>query len=128
HFRIWATERLKNYLTDGFVINRERIQKNKSQFINTLEDLKILSKDNLNLETEDVLSLIQNFSNTWFSLDRFDNQQFPTRGTKKEIEISGRELRNDLKKLKQELINKGEATELFGQEKREGVLDRKSVV
>src|SRR5699024_5232326 len=87
------------------------------------EDLKILSKDNLNLETEDVLSLIQNFSNTWFSLDRFDNQEFPTRVTKKEIEISGRELRNDLKKLKQELINKGEATELFGQEKREGVLE-----
>lgn len=116
-FRIWATERLRDYLTKGYNINKERIQKNKEEFIKTVEDLKILSEDNRLLDTKDVLSLIQNFSDTWFSLEQFDSQEFPSKGTKKEVELSAKGLERDLAQLKQELIKKGQATELFGQEK-----------
>ncbi|HLS30742.1 MAG TPA: virulence protein RhuM/Fic/DOC family protein [Flavobacteriaceae bacterium] len=122
-FRQWATQRLKDYLVKGYAINEKRIQENKREFVKTLETLKRLTTDNEIVASQDVLSLIQDFSDTWFSLEQFDNQKFPKRGTQIEIELSGKELHNGLKRLKKELIYKGEATELFGQEKREGVLE-----
>lgn len=122
-FRIWATQRLKDYLVKGYAINDKRIQENKKEFVKTLNTLKLLTADGELVATKDILSLIQEFSDTWFSLDKFDNQQFPERGTQKEIALSGKELKLDLRKLKKELIHKGQATELFGQEKREGALE-----
>ncbi len=122
-FRQWATKRLKDYLIKGYAINQKRISENKAQFLQTLDDLKTLSQNNPALDTKDVLSLIQNFSQTWFSLDRYDKNEFPQKGTKEEIQLSAKDLRQDLDQLKQELIKKGGATELFAQEKNKGSLE-----
>src|SRR5690606_7842173 len=123
-FRIWATERLRDYIIKGYAINENRIEQNKKQFLKTIQDLKILTKDNDLIEIQDVLSLIEDFSNTWFSLNQFDNNELPDSGSEKlSIKISGKELKSDLSKLKQTLINKEEATELFAQEKNEGNLE-----
>lgn len=122
-FRKWATETLKQHIVQGYTINKKRIEKNKEQFVKAIEDLKILSKDTQLLEINDVLSLIQIFSDTWFSLDQFDSQNFPQEGTRKEIGLSAKELKQDIGQLKQKLIGKGEATQLFAQEKREGILE-----
>lgn len=123
-FRIWATERLRDYIIKGYAINENRIEQNKKQFLKTIQDLKILTKDNDLIEIQDVLSLIEDFSNTWFSLNRFDNNELPDSGSEKlSIKISGKELKSDLSKLKQTLIDKEEATELFAQEKNEGNLE-----
>lgn len=119
-FRRWANKILKQHITKGFTINPELIEKNKTQFLKTIEDLKLLSKDSPIVEAEDVLSLIQNFSDTWFSLDRFDKSDFPKPGTQEEIQLSAEELYRDLQQLKKELIEKNEATELFAQEKKKG--------
>lgn len=48
-FRQWATLRLKDYLVEGFTINQKRIEENKSNFLQTLEDLKILTDDSINI-------------------------------------------------------------------------------
>lgn len=122
-FRQWATQRLKDYLVKGYAINEKRIQENKKEFVKTLDALKLLTKDNEFVATQDILSLIQEFSDTWFSLEQFDSQKFPKQGTQKEIELSGKELKEDLQKLKRELILKGEATELFAQEKEQGAIE-----
>lgn len=122
-FRQWATQRLKDYLVKGFALNQERLERNKSQFLQTLENLKILSQNNTLLDVSDVLSLIQNFSDTWFSLDQFDKNEFPKKGTKEEIQLSANDLQLDLGQLKIDLIKKGEATELFAQEKSKGNLE-----
>ena len=121
-FRIWATKRLNEYLVNGYVINQKRLEENKAQFIQTLEDLKILTKNNKFIEAKDILSLIKLFSNTWFTLDSYDRNEFPKNGTKKEIQFSANELANDLQQLKQALIQKGETTKLFAEEKRKGNL------
>ena len=44
HFRIWATKRLNEYLMKGYTINKKRLELNKAQFLQTLEDLKILTE------------------------------------------------------------------------------------
>ncbi|UUV21335.1 virulence protein RhuM/Fic/DOC family protein [Paenimyroides aestuarii] len=122
-FRQWATKLLNQHITKGYTINEEFLKRNKAQFIKTLEDLKILTKENSQLKATDVLTLIESFSGTFFALDSYDRNNFPTQGTKKEIETSAKDLSKDLQKLKQELINKGEATVLFAQEKKKGNLE-----
>lgn len=122
-FRQWATQRLKDYLVKGYTINQKRLDENKAHFLKTLEDLKILTQNNNQLEAKDVLTLIQSFSDTFFALDSYDKNEFPTKGMQEEIQTSASELKNDLKQLKVELIKKGEATELFAQEKKLGNLD-----
>jgi len=122
-FRQWATARLKDYLVKGYAINKKRLTENQAQFLQTLEDLKLLSQNSQNIEAKDILSLIQSFSNTFFALDRYDKSEFPQHGEQKEIEATLEELQIDLQELKAELIRKGEATRLFAQEKTKGNLD-----
>ena len=122
-FRQWATQRLKDYLVKGYAINQKRLEENKAQFLQTLEDLKILASNNTQLETTAILNLIQNFSNTFFALDSYDRNEFPKQGTQLEIESSAFDLKQDLQQLKGDLIKKGEASELFAQEKKTGNLD-----
>lgn len=122
-FRQWATKTLKKHITNGFTINENILKQNKTHFLQTLEDLKVLAQNNTQIETKAVLSLIQNFSNTFFALDSYDKSEFPKEGNQKEIEANAEELKNDIQQLKQELIIKGEATELFAQEKKQGNLE-----
>ncbi len=121
-FRQWATQRLKDYLVKGYTINQKRLEENKTLFLQTLNDLKILSHQNNQLEIKDILSLIAGFSSTFFALDTFDKDTFPSQGTQEEIQASVQELYEDLQILKNELIQKSEATELFAQEKTKGNL------
>ena len=120
-FRKWATQILKEHIVQGYTINKKRIEENKTQFLQTLEDLKLLSS-HTTLEAKDVLSLIQSFSDTWFNLEQFDKGSFPKITNQSEVILKAEELERDLQKLKEELIRKGEATSLFAQEKREGAL------
>lgn len=122
-FRQWATQRLKDYLVRGYALNEKRLIVNKAQFLQTLEDLKILTENNLQLETKDVLTLIQSFSDTFFALDSYDRNEFPQQGIQEEIGASAIELFQDLQQLKSELIRKNEATNLFAQEKKQGNLE-----
>ena len=119
-FRQWATSRLKDYLIKGFTINKSSIQQNKALFLKTIEDLKILTENTFLIESGDLLSLIEGFSNTWFSLDKYDKSIFPTIGTKQELLVNASDLLHDIQLLKQDLIQKNEATELFAQEKQKG--------
>ena len=121
-FRQWATQTLKQHITKGFTINESRIQHNKDLFLKTIEDLKILTENISQIDSKDLLSLIESFSNTWFSLDKYDKNVFPTIGTKQELLINATDLLNDLFVLKSELIQKNEASELFAQEKLQGSL------
>ena len=119
-FRQWVTQTLKQHITKGFTINESRFQQNKELFLKTIEDLKILTENTSFIESGDLLSLIEGFSNTWFSLDKYDKSIFPTIGTKQELLVNASDLLDDIQLLKQDLIQKNEATELFAQEKQKG--------
>jgi len=88
-----------------------------------VEDIKLLVKNNQNLKTDDILELIKSFSYTWFSLDSYDKDKFPKKGSKKKIQVTAEELKIDLEKLKLELITKKEATTIFGEERQKGNLE-----
>lgn len=122
-FRQWATQRLKDYLTKGYAVNQKKLDENRANFLKTLEDLKLLTENNPQIETKEVIGLIQSFSTTFFALDSYDKNEFPDKGEHKEIKTSALELKKDIQQLKTELIKKGEATELFAQEKKSGNLE-----
>lgn len=121
-FRQWATQRLKEYLIKGYTINQKVLKQNHQLFLQAMEDLKHLTQNNSLLEVKDVLSLVQSFSATFFALDKYDRNEFPKEGTLRTIQANVRELMNDLQQLKKQLIQKGEASELFAQEKQPGNL------
>lgn len=121
-FRKWATKTLKEHIVKGFTINKKRIEANHELFLKTIEDIKLLTKRNRQIDTNQVLELIKSFSHTWFFLQSYDQQVFPKKGTKKEVDITAEALQQDLEKLKKELINKGQATDMFAEEKQKGNL------
>lgn len=122
-FRQWATQILKQHITQGYTINQKVLENNKKQFLKTLNDLKILTQSTDILAVNDILSLIESFSGTFFSLENYDKNNFPKNGNISEVTTSATDLKNDLQILKEELIKKGEATKLFAQEKQKGSLE-----
>jgi death-on-curing family protein len=122
-FRKWTSKVLKSYLLEGVAINKKLISQNHQKFLKAIEDIKTLSQNSKNLKAGDVLDLIKSFSYTWFSLDSFDKGQFPKQGTKKSISVSAKELKQDIAKLKAELIDKKEASAIFATEKNQGALE-----
>jgi death-on-curing family protein len=117
-FRKWATRTLKEHIIKGYTINQERIQKNYDSFLRVVEDIKALSLNTNNVRAEDVLELIKAFSATWFGLDSYDREELPKEGiTKINLEYEVEKLYEDIATLKQELIDRGEAAEIFATEK-----------
>ena len=117
-FRIWVTKTLRQHLLEGYTINKKRVALNYERFLQAVGDLKtLLPKDN-KIQTQDVLELVEAFAGTWFSLDAYDTQNFPKSGaTKQEVTFTADELTQALRKLKQELLVRKQATDLFGQER-----------
>ncbi|MES2623238.1 MAG: virulence protein RhuM/Fic/DOC family protein [Patescibacteria group bacterium] len=117
-FRQWATKTLKSHVVDGYTINPNRISKNYDAFLTAVEKVKDLLPANESISNEDTLELVKLFAHTWFSLDAYDKSEFAKKSlTKKQVKLSGEELDNAIQELKQELLLKGEATELFANER-----------
>ena len=118
-FRKWATKTLRQHLLDGYTINKKQLLKNYNKFQKTIKDIQTLIPNKQStLPAQEVLELISVFANTWFSLEAYDKENFPKKGwTKKQVSFTAEELQNALAKLKENLISKKQATEIFGQEK-----------
>lgn len=117
-FRQWATKTLKSHVLDGYTINPNRISKNYDAFLSAVENVKKLLPENDSVTSKDTLELVKLFANTWFSLDAYDKSEFTKKTlTKKQVKLNGEELYKAILELKDELIKKGEATDLFANER-----------
>jgi len=117
-FRQWATKTLKEHIYKGYTINRNRIQKNYTEFLKSIEDVKTLIPTKSAIDHDSVLELVTLFADTWLSLDAYDKDKLITKGvTRKKVTLTAEKLNNALVELKQNLIAKGEATNLFGAER-----------
>ncbi len=117
-FRQWATKTLKDHIYKGYTINRTRIQKNYSEFLKAIDDVKTLLPADTAIEHDSILELVTLFADTWFSLDAYDKDKLITQGaTKKKVALTAEKLNKALAELKQNLISKNEATDIFGVER-----------
>jgi hypothetical protein len=116
-FRQWATQTLKQHITQGFTINKNHLAQHYEQFMQAVEEVKKLAQ-NQALPTDDILELVKLFSQTWFSIDAFDRGKIITgRQTQRKVKVQAKELYTDLLKLKQDLLQRDEATDVFVQER-----------
>lgn len=124
NFRKWATNTLKQHLLDGYTINKKQIGQNYEKFMRAVADVKALLPVDNKVKTEDILELIHAFASTWVSLDVYDKNTFPKTGNnKKKVHITASELNKTLAELKKDLINKKQATSIFGQERNKNAID-----
>ncbi len=122
-FRQWATKTLKQYIIEGYAVNKSRIAQNYRQFAQTIEDIKLLLPPDELIKTSDVLELISLYADTWVSLEAYDRGELePKQITKKSVDLTAQKLGQALAELKANLIAKGQETELFGIEQNPGRL------
>ncbi len=123
-FRQWATKILRDHLVQGYTINRKQIIKNYTAFMDTVRQIQQLLPEHIALDPNTILELVKEFAGTWVALDAYDKESLkPIGTTKKTIKVSGEELQMVIATLKQELIKKGEATELFATERQAGSIE-----
>lgn len=123
-FRQWATNILKQHIVDGYTLNRHRIKENYEQFSKAVADVKNLLPTNSSISSSDILELITMFADTWVSLDAYDKDKLTTQGaTKRKVNLTAAKLSKALSQLKSVLIEKDEATELFGAERTKSAVE-----
>ncbi len=113
-FRQWATKTLREHITRGYTINRKQIGKNYDVFMKAVNDVQALLPEHVVLNPKMVLELVKEFSATWVSLDAYDKGELkPIGKTKRAVKLSAKELGTAIMSLRDALIKKDEATELF---------------
>ena len=116
-FRQWATQRLKDYLVAGYAVNQSRLE----QLQKTLKIIQnSTSNENLSLsEAKGLLEIINNYTETFILLNRFDSNDLIEYQLSNEItyQIDFGDATKAIQKLKEHLISKKEANSLFGNQK-----------
>ncbi len=121
-FRRWANAVLKDHLIKGYSLNQQKFDAKK---INELQQtIKLLSntlinQNLVNSEGAQILSVIKDYAKTWDILIKYDEDRLESPNYH-ELHID--ELSYDsailaIRTIKQDLNSKGEAVELFGNEK-----------
>jgi prophage maintenance system killer protein len=124
-FRIWATRTLKEHLLKGYTINQKRLAEtgvkeleNALQFIKQASSKRQLSND----EAQGLLEVIAKYAKSWLLLKSYDDNNLPvTNGRSPKFSISYAYALNVVNKLKMTLMAKGEASEIFGNEREHGL-------
>ena len=114
-FRQWATQRLKDYLTQGYAVNTKRLE----QLQQTIE-LITRNAENLQLnEAKGLLDILGKYAKSFSILNQYDGNQLSTDWLNDQItyEIKYDEAKNAITELKKQLIAQKQASELFGNEK-----------
>jgi death-on-curing family protein len=121
-FRKWATQRLKDYLVQGYAINSELLSNQGQKIIQLENQLDILRErtfESQRVLTEGFLDIISKYSKSFELLNRYDSEDLQLDNLSKEIiyVINYDDVKKAIHQLKRELVQKGEAGELFGNEK-----------
>lgn len=124
-FRIWATNILKQHITNGYTLNQKRLQEKGIEFeqVLTLLSNTLTNQQLINPGGQAVITVINDYARSWSLLQGYDEQTLAEL-TNKQNNMQSLELDDvlaALKQLKQTLITKGEATELFAQIRGEGL-------
>lgn len=117
NFRRWATSVLKSYLTDGYAINEKKILQTKSILNNLKQTIDFLATKQIGEEKE-ILSLLQSYTKTLSLLENYDKSSIEDfEGNTSNYILTYKETKNVIETLKNNLIEKDEATYLFGNKK-----------
>jgi len=123
-FRIWASSVLKKYLVKGYTVNESRLLEVKSRFNELRETVAFLKEkagaENLKGQEKEILDLLGIYANTLTLLEKYDAGELKeVKGAKPEYALTVEDARMVAKTAKKTLMEKKEASELFGNEREE---------
>lgn len=116
-FRIWATQRLKDYMVKGYTINQSRLNQ-LNKIVKVIQQSGV--SEGLQLtEAKGLLDLLSNYTRSFVLLNQFDSNNLSNEGLSDDItyEIQYVEAKAAIKELKTQLTANNNANELFGNEK-----------
>lgn len=119
-FRQWATGILREHLTQGYTLNRQRLEHNAKELEAALQLVRramqapeLSSGDSLGL-----LDIVTRYAQTYLLLQRYDEGLLAEPPAQAGGKLSSpKEARAALARLKADLMQKGQASELFAQER-----------
>ncbi len=122
-FRIWANRILKDHLVRGYTLNQQRLTQQQEN-IRQLERTLSLFQQNLieqaSLpEARGLVNVIAGYARTFVLLNQFDSERLPLGdfATTIHYEIREDEALAGIATLKADMLARGEASELFGNQK-----------
>ena len=91
-FRQWATQRLKDYLVQGYAINEKRLKEAKGKFQDLNNAVKLAAKaGNSDLlttqEAKGILGVIEQYDYALETLDKYDHQKLTIETLSEQTEI-----------------------------------------
>lgn len=123
-FRIWATQQLRDYLKQGYSIDRLRFEKNAVELEQALKLIQAAAcSPELSLDTgRGLVSIISQYTQSFLWLQRYDEGllEEPT-GQTGGILHTEQQARQVIAELKTNLMQRGEASKLFACERGEGL-------
>ena len=116
-FRIWATQRLRDYLVEGISINKDRLQE-LEKIVEVISKTTIDQTHDL-AEAKGLLHILNHYTKSFILLNQFDSASLPLQNLNGVVtyQIEYDEAVQAIEILKSELIQKNEATPLFGNQK-----------
>ncbi|MGA1846519.1 RhuM family protein [Deferribacter abyssi] len=126
-FRIWATQVLKNYLIKGYALNEKKLTE---QRIKEIEKTVKFIKGNIRTaslsssEVKGLLEIIEKYALVWKWIEEYDTGKIkPEKTNKERKKINYEEAKSAINELKEYLLKKGEASDVFGQERDRGLFE-----
>lgn len=121
-FRIWAINILRNYLVRGYVVNQKRLLETRVKFQELQETISFLQKQSrkglLKGQEAEILSLLADYSKTFSLLEQYDRGKLKDKkGKSAKFILRYEQCMKIITKIKEELIKKKEAGDLFGMER-----------
>jgi len=123
-FRQWATQTLRDHLVQGYTLNRERFEHNARELEAALALVRkaaageALSTD----QGRGLVDVIARYTQTFLLLQRYDEGLLiEPKGIVGGLLPPAPDARAAIVRLKRDLLARGEATELFGREREDGL-------
>lgn len=117
-FRIWATNKLRDYLIKGYSINKKRL-KELNRLIKIIDQSKSKNNGSSSDEAKGLLDILSNYTKSFILLNKFDGNSLELSNLENKIiyTIEYQEAESAILKLRKQLSKNGEASGLFGNQK-----------
>ncbi|WP_310557626.1 virulence protein RhuM/Fic/DOC family protein [Flavobacterium sp.] len=104
-FRQWATQRLKDYLVQGYAINEKRLQEATDKFQDLKNAVKLAAKAGnaealTSVEAKGILGVIEQYAYALETLDKYDHQKLTIHTAFEETEIQKLSYENAIEQIR----------------------------
>jgi prophage maintenance system killer protein/prophage antirepressor-like protein len=114
-FRRWASGILKDYLVKGYALNKQKLENSQNQIQEIKQTLELIVQSKL-ADKDQILGILEQYTKSLIVLNQYDEDKIIIDPYKKSYGIEVSELRQLIKTTKESLIQRGEASKLFGKE------------